>query len=269
MRLPIGLFLLVAMIAIGPVAGAADDAAPAPSGKADAPSAKQKPKDKINALPGIEIDAKKGYIDVAGKICIDEGMLELIACTKDSKEHESIVALEAKAQHLHLALVILGAKAGNPPAWKYLKDQDRWIGIPPRGDLVKLSLVHRDIKGAEVETPINKFVQTQEGDALPTDQFVFSGSRVHKAENGAKRYMADVDGNVVSVVSFGDETLCLPQPASHANDQLVWQVNPKTSLRPGTSVKLRLRPIIIKKDKPRDNAKPAPKKKNDKATDSR
>ena len=65
-------------------------------------------------FPGVAIDLKERCVDIEATICLDSGMLELVACTKGGKEHESIVAVAARPMHIHTALLLLGAEAGNP-----------------------------------------------------------------------------------------------------------------------------------------------------------
>ncbi len=56
-------------------------------------------------LPGLLINFQKRCVDLEATICLDAGLLELIACTKGSKEHESIVAVAARPMHIHTALL--------------------------------------------------------------------------------------------------------------------------------------------------------------------
>jgi len=53
-------------------------------------------------------------VDVESSVCLRHGLLELIVCTKGTKEHESIIMIEAKPSHIHTALLLLGAVPGNP-----------------------------------------------------------------------------------------------------------------------------------------------------------
>ena len=42
------------------------------------------------------IDPKRKAVIVDGQVCLREGQLEMFACPKGSKEHESIVSVNAK-----------------------------------------------------------------------------------------------------------------------------------------------------------------------------
>lgn len=209
-------------------------------------------------LPGLAINAKERCIDVAANVCLDEGALELIACTKDSKEHESIVVVAARPIHIHTALLLLGARNGNPPMRRPLnQEMTRWADIPARGDAIEVFLVVKDAAGKAIERPIGDFIKRSEDHAPPPGEappkfpntFVFAGSQLRENEQGPKDYLADLSGHVISIATFGDELLCLPDIHSQDNGALAWRVDPTHLPKPGTAVTLRLR---FKKD-------PAPK----------
>ena len=208
-------------------------------------------------LPGVRINLEERCVDVDGAICIDQGTLELVACTKNSKEHESIVAIEAKARHIHTALLLLGAKSGHPAMRKRVGEEgeERWVDIPPRGGPVDVSLVVPDDKGKPVERPVSDFIAPTsaedpggepEGAAkdekFPTNTFLFAGSHLVAEGEGPQAYLADRSGDVISIATFGDELLCLPEVHSHENGALLWQANSSQLPRVGTKVTLRLRP---------------------------
>jgi len=209
------------------------------------------------SLPGLKIQVKEHYVDVDSKVCLSEGFLELIACAKDTKEHESIIAVQAKAAHIHAALLLLRAQPGNPAMRKPIEGQEgRWVDLPPRGSKVDVFLVVEDENGKPVERPISDFImkgdegygpefEAREKGAkipFPTHTFLFAGSHVYKQGEGPPVYLADVDGNVISISTFGDELLCLPDVLGHGNEGLVWAVDSTHLPEIGTKVLLRLRP---------------------------
>ena len=211
-------------------------------------------------LPGIKIDPVKGCVDVMSEVCLEEGMLELVACTKGSKEHESIVLVKARPLHIHTALLLLGAQPGNPAAFRPSgEDGSSWAEIPARGGRVGVSLVCSNKEGRLVERPISDFISrsgssgTEQGAELnrpkrfPSDEFLFAGSRLVPRENGPRAYLCEGSGNVISIATFGDELLCLPEIHSHQNGALAWQVEKKHLPAVGTEVTLRLRPERSKK----------------------
>lgn len=233
-------------------------------------------------LPAMVIDFQQKCIDIEAKVCLDDGFLELIACTRNTKEHESIVAVNARPMHIHTGLLLLGAKNGNPalrkrvggmgpdgadprdkdPRDKGPRDKDpgeqsdspRWIDVPPRGDPVEVFLVFSDAAGKMVEHPIGEFVKRadladQAGEKATTSRlpafpetFVFAGSGLRDVGRGPRQYLAAQSGNVISIVTFGDELLCLEGIQSRENGALQWRVNSEKLPKVGSPVTLRLRP---------------------------
>jgi len=227
----------------------------APGKPATRPAAK--PPRKNVKLPGLVINFQKRCVDLEGFICLEEGTLELIACTKGSKEHESIVAIKAKPMHLHAALLLLGANPGNPAMRKPIDKQGtRWIDIPPKGDPVDVYLVFDSGKGKMVERPISDFVapagreldeevgdddaDADEDNDLP-HTFLFAGSLLRNNGPGPRTYLSDESGNVISIATFGDEVLCLPGVHGRQNGSLMWQVDATDLPKAGSKVTLRLR----------------------------
>ena len=112
-------------------------------------------------LPGLVINFQKRCVDIEATICLDEGMLELIACVKGSKEHESIVAIEARPMHIHTALLLLGANNGTPAMSRPADEQKtRWIHIPPQGDPVNVYSCVRDTGRKRGRAPHQRFCRS-------------------------------------------------------------------------------------------------------------
>ncbi len=212
-------------------------------------------------MPGMKIMVKKGYVDVDAKVCLTQGMIELIACTKDTKEHEAMIMIEPKAAHMHAALLLIGAQPGNPAMRKEVQTEDgpRWVDLPPRGQEIEVYLVFANKTGELEEYPIKNFLtkgtpdafdgvpdkddkENVEDRAFPTHTFLFVGSHVFKDGESDPIYLADQSGDVISLSTFGDEVLALPGVHGNENEGLVWAVD-STNLPPiGTKVILRLKP---------------------------
>ncbi len=121
---------------------------------------------KLN-LPGIKLNLKERCIDVNATVCLHEGLLELVACTKGSKEHESILSVAARPMHIHAAMLLMGAKPGTP-AMRKARDEarTRWVSVEPAGDSVRVSLVFPDSKGKPQEHPISRFISPAQPDEI-------------------------------------------------------------------------------------------------------
>lgn len=204
-------------------------------------------------LPGIELNLEERCIDVNATVCLHKGLLELVACTKGSKEHESILSIAARPMHLHTAMLLMGARPGTP-AMKQVADgaRPRWVSVEPAGDPIRVSMVFPDSKGKPQEHPISQFISPAQPDAIEgipakakrvtfPSSFLFAGSHLVENGPGPKKYVCEQSGNVISISTFGDELLCLPGIHGHQNDELSWQVNPKGLPKIGEPVILRLR----------------------------
>jgi|AntRauTorckE6833_2_1112554.scaffolds.fasta_scaffold15506_2 hypothetical protein len=248
-----GLWLVLGLLCLNPAVAeeAAAGKEPAENPLAELSEGREELK-----LPGIRVLIKERYVDVDSKVCLDSGMLELIACTKDSKEHESLIAIDAKAAHVHAALLLIGARPGNPATSKRVDgEQVRWIHVPPRGQNIDVFLVLENKEGVPTEYPISHFltraeeheVYTTEEDEekpkeFPTNTFLFAGSHVFKDGESEPVYLSDESGNVISIATFGDELLCLPGFHEHGNEGLVWEIDSEKLPPLGTKVILRLKP---------------------------
>jgi hypothetical protein len=200
-------------------------------------------------LPGLIIHRQARYVDVAARVCLREGTLELVACTRAGKVHESIISVDARPAHIHTALLLLGANPGNPAMRK--RDADRWVDVPPRGSAIDVFLLYEDESGKQIERPIRDFITRagvepaeakRKANRFPTHTFLFAGSCVVDWREGNKPYVCDLSGNVISLSTFGDEVLCLPGVHGHANAALLWQVDPTHLPALETKLTLRLRP---------------------------
>lgn len=73
------------------------------------------------------------------------------------------------------------------------------------------------------------------------DLFVLTGSQLLSNGPGHGRYLAEDSGDVISIPTFGDEVLGLPEVVGQDNDGLMWEINPKHLPPIGTKVRLRLK----------------------------
>jgi hypothetical protein len=255
--------LLISCLATASPWLAADPAPEKPAGDKSAAPSQEPAKELADAinklqLPGVKINLEQRCVDVDATICLDEGALEFIACTKGTKEHESVIAVEARPMHIHTALLLLGAKNGNPAMRRPLdKEMTRWQDIPPSGDPIDVFLVWKNEKSETVERPISDFIKRNDESETPVDEdkakekfphtFLFAGSQLGDASETPRKYYADLSGHVISISAFGDELLCLPELYSQENGALAWKIESTYLPKLHSKVILRLR---VKKTQP-------------------
>lgn len=75
------------------------------------PSPTAKP---LNPNRTVWLDIANKKVVLSGYLCLREGLLEMLVCKKKTKEHESIIAIDADAYVIHAALIALGAQSGTP-----------------------------------------------------------------------------------------------------------------------------------------------------------
>ena len=185
----------------------------------------------------IWLDSERKVVIVDGKVVLREGQLEMFACPKQTKEHESIVAVNCKAQFVHAGLLALGAEPGRPvqfdPEYK-----------PASGPIVEVTVLWKDDQGEHKVRAQDWIQQTKTGKPLEYP-FVFAGSGFHVDEvSGVKYYLAD-GGDFICVSNFTSAMLDLPVPSPQENSSLNFRAFTEKIPPIGTPVRLELAPKLI------------------------
>jgi hypothetical protein len=88
----------------------------------------------------VRLDREGKRLLVKTRVVLREGTLEMLCCPAQTKEHESILAVDARAYIIHAGLLALGAKPGSPV-------QYRPEFKPPTGQQIDIFLQWTDSKG--------------------------------------------------------------------------------------------------------------------------
>ncbi len=192
----------------------------------------------------VWLDSKGQRIIVGGTICLREGQLEMFACPKGTKEHESVVSVNAPAHTVHAGLLALGAKEGQP-----VRFQPQYR--PASGVVVDIECVWIDDKGQQQTSKAQQWVKrVKTGKALQYD-WVFAGSGFWV--DGEQRYYYGDAGEFICVSNFPTATLDLPIESTQANEQLLFAAFTENIPPLGTPVQLILKPRLApKKQQPAD-----------------
>lgn len=105
----------------------------------------------LGAQPDLWVDMKAKRIYVDGYVSMRRGPLEMLACPVGTKEHESVVALFAKSNEVHAALLAIGAESGTTARW----DPEF---KPPTGQTVSVWVMYRN----EKETPQKEVIDAED-----------------------------------------------------------------------------------------------------------
>lgn len=94
----------------------------------------------LNREGTVLIDRANSKLLLKSEVCLREGILEMLLCGKQTKEHESILTLDAKAAVIHAGLLALGAQPGRP-----VRFQPEYQ--PPQGDKIEIFVSWEDEQG--------------------------------------------------------------------------------------------------------------------------
>ncbi len=185
----------------------------------------------------IWIDPKEKSVLVDGQICLREGMLEMFACTRNTKEHEAIVSADTKAYLVHAGLLSLGAEPGHPaqfqPEYK-----------PPAGTEIDVLVRWQDAQGKMQTARAQDWVKDLHTKKAMTYPFVFGGSSFWiDPENGKKFYQAE-GGDFVCVSNFGTAMLDIPVKSSQSNEELEFEAFTEKIPPLGAPVRLVFKPKL-------------------------
>lgn len=209
----------------------------------------------------VWIDAQRRQVLVLGRICQRRAPLELFACLRGSKEHESVVVVDSKAYVVHAGLLAIGAEPGSPvqfvPEFK-----------PASGTEIEVTVVWEDESGRRRQARAQDWVRDIAGmysmfEGVVANQFdeelnvddqsaawkgmaypwVFAGSQFLKDDRtGQQYYQADGEGDLICVSNFPSAVLDVPIRSSDSNAALLFEAYTERIPALGTPVTLILAP---------------------------
>lgn len=183
----------------------------------------------------VWVDPTHKRVVVDGTVVLREGPLEMLACTRGTKEHESVLAADTKAYAVHAGLLAVGADAGTPV-------QFRPDYKPATGTEIDIELVWTDKSGKVQRARGQDWVQNIKTGKPLEHPWVFAGSGFWQDEaTGEKVYLAE-SGDFICVSNFPTALLDLPVPSSQSNDALVYHAFTEKIPPIGTRVRMVLTP---------------------------
>ena len=183
--------------------------------------------------PGVRIDWKHQIVEVDAKVVLRQGPLELLACSPQTREHESIFVVAAQPIHVFQAMGLVGLEAGRPVRY----DEQAGRLLPAQGDPLDIRIRWKEKSGMQT-VPARKLLLTLPAGRPPESlHWVFAGSR----RMGKEAFGADLDGTVICVVDFDTALIGLRSLHSADNDVLWLAANPETIPPVGTLCTLLIR----------------------------
>jgi len=185
----------------------------------------------------IWVDPKEKAVIVDAQVCLRQGMLEMFACTRNTKEHEAIVSANTKAFLVHTGLLLLGAQPGHPAQFqpKYL---------PPEGTEIDVFVEWRDAKNQMQKARAQDWIMDIRTKKPMTYPFVFGGSSFWVDPESQKKHYQAEGGDFVCVSNFGTAMLDIPVKSSQSNEELEFEAYTEKIPLVGTPVRLVFKPKL-------------------------
>jgi len=190
---------------------------------------------RIGKDAAVWIDPKRKVVVVDGEVVLREGQLEMFACPKSTKEHESVVAVYTKAYVVHAALLAVGAKTGHPVRFspKY---------VPASGTEVDIVVSWTDKDGKRHKDRAQDWIRHVGTGKPMKHKWVFAGSGFWVDEETGQRHYQAEGGDLICVSNFSTATLDLPIKSSRENSDLLFECFSENIPPLGTKVRLVLVP---------------------------
>ena len=197
-------------------------------------------KDKKNLFFEVMKDGSR-RVHLLAEVCLREGPLEVLLCKMNTKEHESILHIDADGREIHFALEAAGAKAGSPVKFvpKYAEAS---------GSRIKISLTYRE-KGKVKTVPAGEWIKDKKTGKDMAYDWVFAGSKLFKdpeRPDATPFYMAN-NGEFISLANFPDSMLDLPVKSPKDIADLIFEINTSRIPPIRTPVIVTLEPVVEKK----------------------
>src|SRR5947209_3510920 len=127
----------------------------------------------VGKLPHIEVDVQQKQVRVECEAVRADYPLEFLAVVRNGNEYESIVRSDAKPSDVHLALLMLGLKPGEPV--RYSESTKTWL--PPSGPPIVIWFEY-DKDGKHERVPATRWMRDVHSKREPPAfSWVFTGSK--------------------------------------------------------------------------------------------
>jgi len=188
----------------------------------------------------VWLDVKHRAVVVDGEVCLRRGMLEMFACTRNTKEHESVVSANTKAFLVHTGLLALGAEPGHVAQWvPEFK--------PASGTEIDIKVLWLDDQGKQHSARAQDWVRNVKTGRAMDQPWVFAGSRFWTDEETGRQYYQAEGGDFICVSNFSTAMLDIPVESSQSNEELEFEAFTEHIPPVRTPVRLVLTPRLEKK----------------------
>ena len=184
--------------------------------------------DNIYKIGNITVDIDKPEISMPGKVNMQTGLIEYLACAPGGKLHESLLVLDVDPIHLHVALILLGLEPRGD--FKFQGDPGE-----PKGDPVDI-LVQWNESEPMTEVRAEKLIlKTRKSEPMEYTHWIFTGSMIHN-----NIYLAALEGSLIA--TYHDPAAIINNPLPEGADDTVYNANFDVVPKVGTPIAVIIRP---------------------------
>jgi hypothetical protein len=171
---------------------------------------------RLSPTEAIWFDPLQKELVVGGKIVLTAGPLELLACPVGSKEHESIIAVQASPRLIYTGLLAIGlqpTETAGPP--------ETPPAIPASQVCIRIRWEHAD--GNARQSDAREWVRSiQTGKSLSA-HWVFRGGGFFKTSPNGSLTAIDDGSDLICVANFPRAMLDLPLSSPTDNGLLLYE----------------------------------------------
>jgi hypothetical protein len=182
----------------------------------------------VYRLGKADIDLNKKTVTLYGKVNMTAGIIELFACTKIGKVHESALVMDIEPIHLQTALILLGLE---------FIGGIRYQGDPmtPKGDRVQIWVEWKSGNETKRYRAEDLVYDKPRQSSMPHTDWIFTGSSI---KNGF--FMSQGTGTLIT--TYHDPYTILDNPLPEGGDDTVYIVNSQLIPPKGTEIKMIITP---------------------------
>ncbi len=175
------------------------------------------------------INSQERTVSLQGKINLQKGMIEVVACAPGGKMHESVLVIDVVPYHLQVALLLLGLKYVG--GLEYQGDPKQ-----PQGDSVDITVTW-SMNGKDTTVHVEDLVwNIEQSKPMERISWVFVGS---KTEDG--KFMADQEKSIIT--TYHDPFTIFDNPLQGGSNDDLYKVNENLVPAKGTPVIVTIKTI--------------------------
>lgn len=190
---------------------------------------------------GLHLDLERGLLALEVAVDIRDDLLEYLLVNPNGAAHESLFVSEVRASLLNTALLALGVQKGQNATWTELvpppseaelrAGASPYLVTPPTGDGFYLYAAWREGEELFVYRVEDLLRDLESGRSMRRHRWVYLGSRMVRprrpsgAPEAPEQFVADLEGNLISVVLFSQGNVLVTAALPESLRQTIWLPN--------------------------------------------